>query len=163
MNLLKKLFSKRTEEPADVPPEFLQQEPPDWLIDLKGQELPDGNTFSIRVQLFQSARTGTAEIVVLPHDQSGEPKSAAADLTRIEIDRLFVILGFAFPDEIATVPAADPDGLPVTISIYRQSPFTLRSAACNLAGWLDSRKSAPTAVEIGRILFETRTRALSLS
>lgn len=161
MNFLKKLFSKRTEEPADVPPEFLQANPPDWLIDLKGQDLADGSTFSIRVQLFQPARTGVAEIVILPRDQSGEPRNATTDLTRPEIDRLFVILGFSFPNEIENVPADVPDGMPVTISIYRQSPFLLRSAACNLAGWLDSRKSAPTAVEIGRILLEARTRALS--
>jgi hypothetical protein len=161
MNFLKKLFSKRTEEPADVPPEFLQAIPPDWLIDFKGQDLAGGSTISIRVQLFQTARTGAAEIVVLPHEPSVQPKNATTDLTRTEIDRLFVILGFSFPDEIEDVPADVPDGLPVTISIYRQSPLLLRSATCNLAGWLDSRKSAPTAVEIGRILLEARTRALS--
>jgi len=161
MNFLKKLFSRRTEETADVPPEFLQANPPDWLIDLKAQDLAGGNTISIRVQLFQPARTGVAEILILSHEPSGQPKEATTDLTRIEIDRLFVILGFSFPNEIENVPTDVPDGLPVTISIYRQSPFLLRSATCNLAGWLDSRKSAPTAVEIGRILLEARTRALS--
>ena len=76
MNFLKKLFSKKVEETPEAPPEFLQENPPDWLIDLKGQESPDGNSFSIRIQLFQTERSGTAEILVLPRDQFGEPRNA---------------------------------------------------------------------------------------
>ena len=44
MNLFKKLFSRGKEETPDLPPEFLQETPPDWLIDAKGQRLPNGNT-----------------------------------------------------------------------------------------------------------------------
>jgi hypothetical protein len=162
MNFLKKLVSKKVEETPEAPPEFLQENPPDWLIDLKGQEPPDGNHFSIRIQLFQTNRSGSAEILVLPRDQSGQPKNATTDLTRPELDRLFVILGFSFPDEIATVSTDAGDGLPITISIYRRNPFTHRAAGCDLAAWLDSRKSGPPVVEIGRIALESRQRILPL-
>src|SRR5271154_6596187 len=105
MNFLKKLFGKKPEEPAEVPPEFLQENAPDWLINLNGRELPDGNPFSIRVQLYQSLRAGSAEILVFPTNRPGPPKTATIDLSRPEIDKLFVILGFSFPDEIASVSA----------------------------------------------------------
>src|ERR1700722_7874567 len=110
MSFLKKLFAKKTAEPADVPPEFLQTDAPDWLIDLKGKPSPEGNAFSIRVQLFQSLRTGVAEILVLPRNEAGQPVPAATDLVRTEIDKLFVILGFSFPDDIASVASNAGDG-----------------------------------------------------
>jgi hypothetical protein len=159
MNFLKKLFAKKPEETAEVPPEFLQENPPEWVIILNGRELPDGGTLSIRAPLFQSQRDGVAEVTYLP-GQGGQPQSGSAKFTRPEIDKLFVILGFSFPNEIATVAGPADEGMPVTVTIYRESPFYLQVADCNLAGWLDSRKSGPPVVEIGRILLETRSRAL---
>src|SRR5580704_10709331 len=147
MKLLKQLFSKRTEPLPDVPPEFLQENAPDWLIELNGKDPSSTDAFSIRVQLFSSQRSAKAEVLLLSEAQSGPPKRATTTLSHPEINHLFVILGFSYPDEIADVPAESPDGLAATISIYRQSPFTLRSANCNFAGWLDSRKSGPPAVE----------------
>src|ERR1700722_18653517 len=97
MNLFKKHFSRRKEEAPDLPHEFLQETPPDWLIDARGQRLPHGNRFSMRVQLTQATRTGTVEIVILPLNESEQLKSAQTELQRQEIDRLFVILGFSSP------------------------------------------------------------------
>lgn len=161
MSFLRKLFSKRTEPLPDIPPEFLQENAPDWLIELNGNDRANADAFSIRVQLFQSSRSAKAEILLFPKDQSGEAKKAPTTLSHPEINHLFVILGFSYPDEITDVPAESDDGLAATMSIYRQNPFTLRSANCNFAGWLDSRKSGPPAVEIGRILLGARTRAIA--
>lgn len=160
MNFLKKLFAKKASELADVPPEFLQENAPDWLIDLKGNEMPNGNTFSLRVQLYQSLRTGFAEILVLPREPGGQPTTASADLDRIDLDRILVILGFSFPGEIASIHADAADGLPVTVSVYRRHPFAFCLADCNLAAWLGSKQPAPAVVEIGRILLQIKARAL---
>jgi hypothetical protein len=162
MNFLKRL-SGHKESPPELPPEFLQENPPDWLIDLKGAGLPHGNRFSIRVQLSNAARGGTAEILVLPRKGGDEPKSASGALARSEIDRLFVILGFSFPGDIADVPAQVIDGMPVNISVHRHEPYCLAAGECNLAGWTDSRKPGPPVIEIGKILLEAQGRILPMS
>src|SRR5580698_1834892 len=151
MNFLKKLFSKRTEPLPDIPPEFLQENAPDWLIEMNANDPVKSNAFSIRVQLFASQRSAKAEVLLLSSSgQSEAPKKIPTTLSHPEINHLFVVLGFSYPDEITDVPAEIDDGLAATISIYRQSPFTLRSANCNLSAWLESRKSGPPIVEIGR-------------
>ncbi len=162
MNFLKRLFGRK-EEPAELPPEFLQTRPPDWLIDMKGAALPHGSRFSIRVQISDATRAGTVEIVVLPRKDGGEPKSASGTLTQTEIDRLFVILGFSFPGDIANVPAQVIDGMPVNISIHRREPYAMAAGECNLAGWMDSRKSGPPVIEIGKIILEAQGRILPMS
>jgi hypothetical protein len=160
MNLFKKLFSRRQKEAPDLPPEFLQDAPPDWLIDAKGQRRPDGNRFSIRVQLTNSSRTGTAEILILPLKDDEQPKSAQTELLRHEIDRLFVILGFSYPEDIDTVAPGDKDGIPMSMSIHHREPYSSRSAECDLASWLGTKKPGPPVVEIGRVLMEAQDRAL---
>ena len=160
MNFLRKLFARKPAETAEVPPEFLQENPPEWIIIMNGRELPDGGTFSIRAPLFQSRRGGVAEITSLPSKTGGEARTITVDFTRPEIDRLFIVLGFSFPKEIATVAGPTDDGVPVTMSIYRENPFNLCTADCNLADWIDSRKSAPPVIEIGRVLLEARRRTL---
>src|ERR1700722_19073769 len=160
MNLFKKLFSRRKEEAPDLPPEFLQETPPAWLIDARGQWLPDGNSFSIRVQLTQATRTGTVEIVILPLNESEQLKSAQTELQRQEIDRLFVILGLSFPRETDTVAPGEEEGIPVSLSIHRREPYSAVLAECDLASWLVTRKPGPPGVEIGRVLMEARDRAL---
>lgn len=162
MNFLKRLFGHK-EKPMELPPEFLQENPPDWLIDLKGAELPEGRRFSIRLQLSASSRSGTVEVVALPRNDREELKSADAALDRGEIDRLFVILGFSFPGDIAGIPDEMDAGLPANISIHRREPYSTASAGCNLAGWLESRKPGPPIVEIGKILLEAQRRVLPLS
>ena len=158
MNLLNWLF-KRKAEPPETPPEFLQDAPPDWLIDLKGQEFPGGNRFSIRAQLNEAARNASADIVVLPVNEFANPMTATAPLDRAELDRLLVILGFSFPQDIGEVAGPSDEGLPVTITIFHREPLAAQSATCNLAGWLDSRKSAPPVVDIGKILIEVKRRS----
>jgi len=160
MNLFKKIFSRRKEEAPDLPPEFLQEAPPDWLIDAKGQELPHGNRFSIRVQLTNASRVGTVEIVILPLKENEQPKSAQTELRRQELDRLFVILGFSFPEEIGNVAPGEEVGIPVCISIHRREPYSTINAECDLASWLGTRNPGPPVVEIGRVLMEARERAL---
>jgi hypothetical protein len=160
MNFFSKLFAKKPAETAEVPPEFLQENPPEWVIILNGRQLPDGGGFSIRAPLFQSSRSGVAEITDLPATPGGEVRTISVDFTRPEIDRLFIILGFSFPKEFATVAGPADSGVPVTLTIYRESPFNLCTADCNLADWIESRKSGPPVVEIGRILIEARRRTL---
>ena len=162
MNFLKRLFGRK-EEPAELPPEFLQEDSPDWLIDMKGAALPHGSRFSIRVQILDATRAGTVEIIVLPRKEGEEPRSASGALAQTEIDRLFVILGFSFPGDIANVPALVIDGMPVSISIHRHEPYAMAAGECNLAGWTDSRKPGPPVIEIGKILLEARNRILPAS
>src|SRR5579863_949232 len=142
MSFLSRLFGKKPEAP-EPPPEFLQSQPPDWLIDLKGQEFPAGNRFSIRAQVWVSARAATADLLVLPLDEGAEPQSLTANLGRLELDRLLVILGFSFPQDIVEIPGAMDSGLPVAVTIFRGEPLAAQSAECNLTDWLDSQKSAP--------------------
>jgi hypothetical protein len=162
MNFLKRLFGRK-ETPVELPPEFLQEEPPDWLIDLKGAALPHGNRFSIRVQILHATRAGTVEIVMLPRNDGEEPKSTNGALAQTELDRLLVILGFSFPGDIIDVPAQVIDGMPVNISIHRHEPYSMAAGECNLAGWMDARKPGPPVIEIGKILLEAQQRILPMS
>lgn len=159
MNLFKWL-SKQKAEPPEPPPEFLQAAAPDWLVEVKGRDLPKGGSFSIRAQIFDAARTATVDMVVFPRGEGGEPTSKCVPLDGPELDRLRVILGFSFPQDIAEVPGATDDGLSVRVTIFRREPPAAASAGCNLADWLDSRKSAPPVVEIGKILIELKRREL---
>lgn len=159
MNLFKWLFKKKP-EPPEPPPEFLQAAAPDWLIEVKGRVFPAGGSFSIRAQVFAAARTATADMVVFAGEARGEPTSKTANLGRLDLDRLLVILGFSFPQDIAEIPGAREEGLPVTVTIFHRAPLAAQSASCNLADWLDSRKSAPPVVEIGRMLVELKRRTL---
>jgi hypothetical protein len=163
MSFFKRLFGRRKPEPQELPPEFLQGNPPDWLIDLKGQLPPDGRRFSILVQLSETARTGTVEILILPRNDADQPKSATVELNRLEIDRLLVILGFSFPADITDVGADPSEGFCADIAVHRREPYMLAAARCNLTGWLDSKKSGPPAIEIGRILVEAQRRTLPIT
>src|SRR5947209_6587510 len=154
MSFLKRLFSGRKNEVQELPPEFEQSEPPDWLLDLKGQDLPQGSRFSIRVQLSAASRIGSADILILPCQEGEQPRSGTAELTRPEFDRLLVILGFSFPGDFEDVAGSEKEGLPVTISIHRREPYDLKTANCNLVGWNESKQSRPPLVEIGWILLE---------
>ena len=159
MNLFKWLSKKKVETP-EPPPEFLQAAPPDWLIEVRGRTLPQGGSFSIRAQIFETTRTALADILVFPCEESGEPVSKSVNLESVELDRLRVILGFSFPQDIAEVPGTGEEGLPVTVTIFRHEPLAAAGAGCNLADWLDSRQSAPPVVEIGKILMELKRREL---
>ena len=97
---------------------------------------------------------------MLPRKEGEEPKSASGALARLEIDRLFVILGFSFPGDIADVPAQVIDGMPVTISIHRHEPYSVAAGECNLAEWIDSKKSGPPVIEIAKILIEAQMRIM---
>lgn len=162
MSLFKKLFSRRKEESPDLPPEFLQETPPDWLIDAKGQRLPNGNRFSIRVQLMDASRAGIAEILILSVNENEQPQTARTELLRPEIDRLFVILGFSYPQDIGDVAPGEETGTPVSISIHHREPYSSKLAECDLVSWLVTKKSGPPVIEIGRVLMEALNRALPL-
>lgn len=158
MNFFKRLFGGKEMAPAEPPPEFLQASPPDWVIDLKGRIEEGDPVFSIRAQIYQSARKGTAEVIILPREPGGEPRSATVELERLELDRLFVVLGFSFPADFASV--AGEAGAALKMMICRREPFVECAVDCDLSGWLDSRKSAPPVIEIGRIMLELQRRAL---
>lgn len=160
MSFLSRLLSRKKEEVPELPPEFLEADPPDWILDLKGTGLPNCGAFSVRVQLRHGARKGSADVLLLPQDESGQPQSATGDLQGGEIDRLFVLLGFSFPDHIDDILSSEAEGLPVTLSIHRHEPYSLKTGTCNLAGWIESRKSRPPTVDIGLILLEVQKRVL---
>jgi len=160
MSLLSRLFSKKKTEPLELPPEFQQDNPPDWLLDLKGAGLPHGGAFSVRVQLWQGARIASADILLLPEKEGAAPRNTSAELISSEVDRLLVLLGFSFPDQIESVPSDAKDGIPVTLSLYRQEPYCEIISTCNLADWIDTRKSRPPAVEIGLVLLDIQQRTL---
>ncbi len=159
MGLLGKLFGKTKSAPEELPPEFMEDSPPDWLIELKGQEMPDGSVFSVRAQLRKITRIGTADILILPRTDAEVPRSATTDLEKLDIDRLLVILGFSFPADIDDIAGETTSGLPVSLTIHRLAPYASRLATCNLAGWRDSKQPAPPVVEIANILVRTRDRA----
>jgi hypothetical protein len=158
MNFFKRLFGGKETASSEPPPEFLQASAPDWVIDLKGRMAEMSPVFSIRAQVYQSPRKGAAEIIILPREPDGEPRSAAVELERLELDRLFVVLGFSFPEDFASVTGEK--GTALKMMIYRRGPYTERAVDCDLSGWLDSRKSAPPVMEIGRIMLELRRRTL---
>lgn len=160
MSFLKRLFGKQKEEAPELPPEFLQSEPPDWLLDLKGTGLPQSGSFSVRVQLWNGSRQGSADIIILPGEEGQEPQNATAPLLKSEIDRLFVVLGFSFPHDIESVVSTVKGGLPVTLSVHRHEPYAVKTTEYNLAGWIDSRQTRPAAVEIGWLLLEIQKRVL---
>jgi hypothetical protein len=148
MNFFKRLFSRKA-EPAAAPPEFSREDAPDWLIELKGESLPNGNTAEVRLSLFEAGHNGSAQIIIR---SGGELKqSDQLDLTRQEFDRLKVILGFSFPDDIADASVGS-SGQVMTISIHRRDPYALAAGKCDLTGWLDSKKTCPPIIEIGKLL-----------
>ena len=159
MGFFGKLFGQGKTAAVELPPEFLEDSPPDWLIELKGRELPHGAVFCVRARLSRTERTGSAEIFLLPQTDAESPKSATTELERLEIDRLLVILGFSFPVDIDDIPGETESGLPVSLTIHRLAPYAYRSATCNLAGWRDSKQPAPPVVEIGSILTNAGDRA----
>ena len=159
MNFLRRLFGHKEAAP-ELPPEFLQAAPPDWLIELKGQDAESGGHYSLRVQISVTMRKGAADILTLPAQPEGEPRSATVDLERTEIDRLLVILGFSFPNDFAGMDAKADDEPPMTLAINRREPYAATTAQCALGGWLDSRKPGPPVVEIGRVLLELKKRTL---
>ena len=161
MNLLKWILGCFKKAPVSLPPEFLEEAPPDWLIECRGRALPNGDAFSIRVILFQTSRTGSAEIVTVPREAGAQAPPAKADLERGEIDRLLVILGFSFPQDFAAVRSEIPDGLPVEIAIHRREPYSAAGGTCNLAPWLEAKKTGPPTVEVGRLLIELMRRVTS--
>ncbi len=151
MSFLGRLFKKKP-EPPEPPPEFLQADPPDWLIDMKGQEFPAGGRFAMRVQVHESARVATVDVVHWPAAEGAEPVAHTASLARADLDRLLVVLGFSFPQDLADIPGPEDSGIPVTMTVYRREPLAAQSAGCNLSEWLDSRKSAPAVVELARLV-----------
>ena len=158
MNLFKWLFSKRKEPTFDLPPEFLEDEAADWVIVLEGKGLPHRTGFSIRVSLSESSRTGTLSIMGGSAGQ-GQPATGGPNLERTEIDRLLVTLGFSFPQDITAPSVQSLDGLPVRLFVYRREPSAMKVAACNLAGWIDSKKPGPPVIEISRVLLGIQRRA----
>ena len=106
------------------------------------------------------SRTGIVEIVILPLNENKQPKSAQTELLRQEIDRLFVILGFSFPEDIDHVAPGEVEGVPVSITIHRREPYSCRCVECDLASWLGTRNPGPPVVEIGRVLMDAQERAL---
>jgi len=156
MNFFKWLFGRK-EKAVEPPPEFFQENPPDWVIDLKGRA--DDGAFSARVQITLATRAGTAEVLVLPQNEGGEPKSATRALERTEIDRLLVVLGFSFPADITTVAGGTEEASRVNVTIHRREPLGEASAECDLTPWLESKKPGPPVVEIGRVLMEIKRRA----
>jgi len=49
---------------------------------------------------------------------------------------------------------------PVRLLVYRRDPSAMKAASCNLAGWVDSKKPGPPAIEISRVLLGIYHRAL---
>lgn len=160
MNLLKKLFSRKKEEAPDLPPEFHDASPPDWLLAAKGQNLRDGTTYSIRAQLIDSPRGGVADVVVWPPSDKEQPRAARTGLAKTEVDQLFVILGFSFPKDVGSIDPGSETGIPMTISVHRREPYATITAECDLASWVGTKKSGPPAIEMGRILWSARERAV---
>lgn len=157
MSFLKNLFSK-PKAPVELPPEFLQSNPPDWLIEMKGHDVADDRRFSVRVELQNESREGVAHVVVLPAKEGEEPKSASGPLDRPEVDRLFVILGFSFPDDIHNIAADGAEGIPVSVSVHKHEPYELKTGECDLADWTDSRRARPAVVDVGMVLWELLKR-----
>ena len=131
----------------------MQVDPPDWLIDMQGASLGHGNHFSIRIQLVDATRKGTADIVILLHEEGELPRSATMDLPQLVADKLFVTLGFSFPDDIGSLPMPTQEILPIDLTIHRREPHVLVSARFDLGGvWLETKKSGPPVIEISRLL-----------
>jgi len=162
MSFFSWIFQRKT--PAlEPPPEFLEPDPPDWLLELNGLSVSARRNFSIRAPIWREKRVGRAEIILLPIDPQSEPGRAGAELDRIDLDRLLVLLGFSFPGDIADAAGAEDTGLPVRLTIFRHQPLESRSARCNLANWLQIRQTAPPpGIELSKILFLAANRMLPI-
>jgi hypothetical protein len=158
MSFFKRLFGKKEKIALKLPPEFLQAEPPDWLLELKVNSTPQSTGFDARIQLLAETRTGSATLEVQSTVKNGEPQTATADLTPIEAGRLLVLLGFSFPNDIGNVGALAADGVPATLAVHRREPYQLREGSFNLTNWLDSKKSQPPTVEIALVLMAVKQR-----
>jgi hypothetical protein len=160
MNFFKRLFGKKEKFSLEVPIEFLQAEPPDWLLELKVRFQPHGGALTVRAVLQSEAKTGSAAFEIQPLAGKGALQTASADLAQIEAGRLLVLLGFSFPDDIASVGGPVIDGIPATLSVHRREPYCLKEGSCNLMNWLDSKKSQPPTVEIAMMLLGVKNRVL---
>ena len=161
MNLFKWLFGKKEKVALELPHEFLQADPPDWLLELKANELPHGEAFGVKVQLLAETRSGSATITVHPQIGEGAAQTATSDLTQIEGGRLMVLLGFSFPNDIGDVGAPVTEGVAANLTIHQREPYVIREGACNLASWLGSKKSQPPTVEIAMMLLGMKERILN--
>src|SRR4051812_42692832 len=115
MGFLKRLFSKPAELP-EQPAEFLRDEAPEWLITLN-EDLEGGSATELRLGLFESTRSGSAQVISRIGVELKQ--STQVDLTRQEFDRLMVILGFSFPNDISAVPAGTEESF-VTIIVCKR-------------------------------------------
>jgi hypothetical protein len=158
MNFFKWLFGKKEKVALELPLEFLQADPPDWLLELKVAFMPRGETVTVRARSQAEAKTGSAVFEIEPPTGKGAAQTASADLTQIEAGRLLVLLGFSFPDDIADVGVPVIDGVPAKLSVHRRKPYCLKEGSCNLASWLDSKKSQPPTVEIAMLLLDVKNR-----
>jgi hypothetical protein len=153
MSFLKKLFGK-TDVTVELPPEFLQEDPPDWLVELKGMNLRGSGVLSVRAQIYMAARTGTVDVALLPGAEGGEPRSASGALEKTQIDRLLVILGFSFPADFGNAGG----GGTTSVAIHRREPYLVKKGECELGEWLGAKKGGPPLVEVGRVLMEAQGR-----
>jgi len=161
MSLLRKLFGGRKAVPEERPPEFLVPSPPDWLIAVEGRWLPQRKILSVRAQLTEASRKAAAEVTIGSRDPGAPVERAAGQLERTEIDRLLVILGMSFPNDITSLSVEIVEGLPLNIVIYRREPFTKLEAHCNLTGWFEIKRTPPPVVEISKILISFQRRTLA--
>jgi len=160
MNFFKRLFGKKEKFSLEVPIEFLQASPPDWLLELKVKIMPRGGAFTVKVWLRAETRIGNASVEIEPTNGQAATQTATADLGQVEAVRLLVLLGFSFPDDIASVGGPVMDGIPATLSVHRREPYCLKEGSCNLMNWLDSKKSQPPTVEIAAMLLNVKDRVL---
>jgi hypothetical protein len=158
MNFFKRLFGKKEKVALELPLEFLQADPPDWLLELKVTFLPRGGAFTVRTALQAEAKAGNAAFEIEPPAGKGAAQTASMDLTQIEAGRLLVLLGFSFPDDITDVGSPVIDGVPAKLSVHRREPYHLQEGNCNLMNWLDSKKSQPPTVEIAMLLLDVKNR-----
>src|ERR1700748_833066 len=98
MNFLKRLFGKKEKPPVELPDEFLLSEPPDWLLRLKVEFLPDGDTHSLQAQLWTDTKSGSLTVESVTGADKNIPKKSTGDLTPMESGGLLVLLGFSFSD-----------------------------------------------------------------
>lgn len=158
MNFLKRLFGKKEQVALELPLEFLQAEPPDWLLELKVTYQPDGRGFAVKAGLRAETRTGSVTVEIDVVTGGDAAQKAAGDLSQVEAGRLLVLLGFSFPDDIGFVGPEYTDGIPAKLSVHQREPYSLKEGDCNLMHWLNSKQSQPPTVEITKILVEVKNR-----
>ncbi len=128
---------------------FAIDDPPDWVLDMRGHGLPHGGTRSVEVRWWQAeSERGTLKAeFISPVDFSKDAPFSAergeAYVTAQDCLPLLALLPELETANTGEILSTVRDGFPCTLGFIRRDPFTIRTFGCNLVGIPESSASHP--------------------